>query len=511
MRKGMCAAGAALSAFALAVAPADAEEGMWTFDNFPAQRMRAELGWAPDQPWLDRVMAASARIPGCSASLVSGQGLALTNHHCVIACVQALSDAANDYLANGFMARQREQEARCPSLTLQTLASIEDVTARIDAATAAVAPEAFAAARDGEIARLQRACNGGGQRCEVVTLYQGGRYALYTYRYYDDVRLVFAPEHAMAAFGGDDDNFQFPRYGLDFAFLRLYEGGAPALTPNHLALRFTRVADDEVVLAAGNPGATSRLRTVAELVFERDVHLPWRLSMLGAARDRVRAYAAQGADQARQSASTLQSLENIHTVLAGRLAALNDPTQFAHAGAREEDLRARVGRNAAAQREVGEAWAEVEAAQAANRELFYSYQLLELRAAEGSQLFAWARDIVRAAAERQRPSAERLPRYAAARLPALSQTVTANRGVAPGLEQIYLEVWLNGVAAHAPADVRARMLGVETPAAVAARLAQSQLADPLFRRQLWEGGASAVASSSDPLIALVRSMDGEAR
>lgn len=510
MRKGMCAAGAALSVLAFAGAAA-AEEGMWTFDSFPVERMRDDAGWAPDQTWLDRAMRASARIPGCSASVVSGQGLVLTNHHCVIACVQSLSSAERDFLAEGFQARSREQELRCGGMYAQVLTSIEDVTSRLDAATASAPPDQFADLRDAEIALIQRDCNVGARRCEVVTLYQGGRYALYTYRRFDDVRLVFAPEHAMAAYGGVADNFNYPRFAADFAFLRVYAGGAPAATPNHLSLRFTPVEEGELVLAAGNPGATSRFRTVAEMAFERDVHLPWRVASLQAARERVRAYAGLGAEQSRQSASTLQSLENLHMVLAGRLAALRDVAQFARAGAREEDLRARVDRNAAARREVAGAWAEIEAAQARHRAVFYPYQYLELRAAEGSQLFAWARDIVRAAAEADRPAGERLPRYAEARRPALAQAVLAERGVVVPLEQIYLEAWLAGLAAHLPAAQASRVLAGEAPAALAARLAQSRLGDAAYRRELWEGGAAATAASDDPLIVFVRAWDSEAR
>ncbi|HJS79733.1 MAG TPA: S46 family peptidase, partial [Vitreimonas sp.] len=212
MRGKWRAAAAAVGILACVASPASSEEGMWTFDNFPAARMQAELGWAPDQAWLDRIMAGTARLPGCSASNVSGQGLVLTNHHCVISCVTALSSAEANYIDDGFMARTREEERRCPNMSVQVLTGISDVTQQIDAATASATPETFADVRNAEIARLEGACTSGARRCEVVTLYQGGRYSLYTYRRYDDVRLVFAPEHRMAAFGGDPDNFNFPRY-----------------------------------------------------------------------------------------------------------------------------------------------------------------------------------------------------------------------------------------------------------------------------------------------------------
>ena len=288
MRQKLRTAAAVVGILGLSAAPsATAEEGMWTFDNFPADRMRAEMGWAPDQAWLDRVMTGTARLPGCSASNVSEAGLVLTNHHCVITCVSAVSTTDNNYVENGFMARVREAELRCPNMSIDVLTAIRDVTGTISAATAGVAAEGFAPARDAEFARLTDECTTSETRCEVVTLYQGGRYGLYQYRRYSDVRLVFAPEHAMAAFGGEPDNFSFPRYGLDFSFLRLYDNGQPAVTPGHLDMRFTPPAEDEIVLIAGNPGRTSRLRTTAEFAFERDVNLPWQIAMLSELRGRL--------------------------------------------------------------------------------------------------------------------------------------------------------------------------------------------------------------------------------
>jgi hypothetical protein len=490
---------------------ASGEEGMWTFDNFPAARMQASLGWAPDQAWLDRVMQGTARMPGCSASNVSGAGLVLTNHHCVIACVQALSSAAANYLDAGFMAHAGGEERRCPGMYVQVLSHIEDVTAAINAAAQTVGPEGFARARDGVVARLQSRCAAGPRVCEVVTLYQGGRYALYTYKRYDDVRLVFAPEHQAAAFGGDADNFNFPRYDADFAFLRLYENGAPAQTPAHLSMRFTPLQDNEVVLIAGNPGATSRLKTVAELRFERDIDLPWRVATLSVLRDKLLAYAASGPEQARIASNSVQSVENALKASIGRRDALADPAGFAHVEAREADLQTRIRRNLAAVRDIGAAWGDAAAAEAAYRRIFYRFQYLELRAGERSDLFAWARDIVRGGAERQKPDPARLPRYAEARLAAVQQSLLEDRPVHADFEELNLSAWLSGLSAYVAPATRRSVLGAETPSALAHRLAQSRLADPAFRQQLWTGGAEAVAASDDPMIVFVRAWDAQAR
>lgn len=513
MRQKLRAAAAALGILALVSTPASSEEGMWTFDNFPSARMQSELGWAPDQAWLDRVMTGSARLPGCSASNVSGQGLVLTNHHCVISCVTALSTADANYIEHGFMARTREEERRCPNMNVDVLTNISDVTQSIETATTGVAADVFARTRDAEIARLERECSSGTTRCEVVTLYQGGRYALHRYTRYTDVRLVFAPEHSMAAFGGDPDNFNFPRYDTDFSFLRVYVDDAPATTPNHLSLRFTPVEENEIVLIAGNPGRTSRLRTTAELAFERDTGLPWQLASLAEIRGRLIAYSQQGPDQARIASSALQGVENSFKGLSGRRQALADPAGFARVAERQADLQNRVRRNRASQREVGDAWGEIERAQTTYRSMFYSYQYLEARAGERSLLFSWARDLVRGGAERALPDAERLPRYTDARIASVENGLRAARPVTQAFEEIHLAFWLSKMRENLTVDHLAvqRVLGAESPEALAARLSRSRLADPAYRMQLWEGGAAAIAASDDPMIQFVRAWDADAR
>ena len=483
---------------------------MWTLDNFPSADMARRLGWAPDAAWLDRVMGGVARLPGCSGANVSGEGLVLTNHHCVINCIEALSGAGVDYIANGFAARTRAQERRCPNTSISVLQSIEDVTARIDEATSGVAAAAFAQARNAEIARLESSCADAAESCEVVTLHQGGRYALYRYRRYDDVRLVFAPEHAMAAFGGDADNFDFPRYCADFAFVRLYENSAPAATPRRLRMRFSPLAADEIVLAAGNPGATSRLRSVAELSFEREVGLPWRLALLREQRVRLLGFSAVGVDQARRAAPALQSVENSLKGLTGRLEALNNAVGFAQVIAGEQDLRARVRRNRAAMRESGQAWVEIERAQQAHRAIFVQYQLLEARAGERSEIFLWARDLVRGAAASGEAERERLPRYTEARMPIVLLGLRAQRVVDPALEALHLALWLENVATQLPGAQAQSIFGGETPQALAQRLAQSLLADAGVRAALWDGGEVAIAASDDPMLIFVRALEAHA-
>jgi hypothetical protein len=503
-----------LAALALSAAPALAEEGMWTFDNFPAERMRAEMGWAPDADWLSQVMPATARLPSCSGANVSGEGLVLSNQHCVLACLNQVSPPERSLVLEGFVARAREEETRCPGMQVLLLDAVEDVTTRIEAASEGVAPADFARVRDAEMSRIVAACEVGGGHCEVMTLYQGGRYALYRYRQYDDVRLVFAPEYAVAQFGGDSENFTFPRTSADFAVLRLYRNGAPASTPRHLRLRLDPPQEGEIVIAAGNPGPTSRHRTASELAFERDVVAPWRAAALADARARLGAYAARGGDETRLAIETIETIGNIADAYAGRQRALADAGALAGVNALERDLQARVARNLAAQRDVGDAWGEIARAQHAYRGFFFTHQYAEVRAGERSDLFAWARDIVRAAAELGKPASQRLERYAPPNLTRVEHWVHAPQPVRPDWEAINLEIWLTQaqryLASENP-DLAARLLGAEEPAALAQRLAASRLIDPAYRAELWAGGPAAVAASDDPMIALVRALDAEAR
>lgn len=437
----------------------------------------------------------------------------MTNHHCVVSCISAHSAAEHNFIADGFLAATREEELRCPNMSVQVLTGISDVTTRISSATADVAAESFAHARDAEIARIESECTAAPTLCEVVTLYDGGRYALYRYKSYHDVRLVFAPEHQMAAFGGDPDNFNFPRYCIDVSFMRLYERNAPAVTPNHLPMRFTPLAENEIVLIAGNPGHTSRQYTSAELAFERDLNLPWQITDLTELRTQIAAYAAQSPDQARIASGTLQSVENALKGLAGRRAALQDRQGFARITAAEQDLQTRVGRNLAAQRDVGDAWGEVARAQTAYRGIFHRYQYLEARAGELSLLFGWARDIVRGAEERNKPDAERIPRFGDAHLATVVAGLRAERPITPDFERLKLAFWLTKLRARLPANdpVAQRIFRGQSPNALAAQLVQSRLADAAYRMELWQGGAAAVAASDDPLIQFVRAWDADAR
>ena len=508
----------------LAVAPlllltlaARADEGMWTFDNFPAAAVKAKYGVDVTPAFLDHVRGAAVRLSsGCSASVVTALGLVLTNNHCVRDCAQSLSTPQVDYVRDGFQATRRDDEKLCPGMQAEILEAISDATPRITAAAAGKSGQDFVRARDGEIAAAEKEGCAGREalyRCQVITLYQGGQYKLYRYRKYADVRLVAAPEAAMAFFGGDPDNFNFPRYDLDFSFVRLYEGGKPVATPDHLSWRTAPPRENEPVFVAGNPGTTQRLLTAEQLETLRDKSLPTTLVLYSELRGRLIQFAHGGAEQARIADDFLFSLENSFKAYTGQQKALVDPALIAAKHRSDDALKAKVAANPALAAATGDAWGEIGRAQVAQRELYDTYTLQETRAGLRSGLFGYARALVRAAAERAKPNGTRLPGYTDSQLPLLEKQVLDAEPVYPQLEQLALEFWLLKLREYLTADSPATklFLGKESPEALSARLAKSGLADPALRRRLWDGGMAAITASDDPMIKYVLATDAASR
>jgi hypothetical protein len=515
----VAAAVAVLAALAAAAFPgaAHADEGMWTFDNFPSAAVKAKYGVNIDAAWLDHVRGAAVRLStGCSASIVTATGLVLSNHHCVRECAQQNSTAAADYVKDGFLAQRREDEKLCAGMVAEVLAGITDVSSRVTAAAAGKTGQAFIKARDAEIAAVEKeGCSGKEQqyRCQVVTLYQGGQYKLYTYRKYTDVRLVFAPEGDTAFFGGDPDNFNFPRYDLDFSLVRLYEDGRPASTPVHL--RWSTVAPPEgaPVFIAGNPGTTQRLLTADQLETLRDVSLPATLLLLSELRGRLLRFAAESPEHARIADDALFGVENSYKAYHGQQQALVDPALIAAKRAEDAKLRASVMKNARLAKEIGDPWAETARAQAHLRALYFRYALLEARAGIQSELFSYARALVRAAQERAKPNGERLPEYTDSRLALLQKRLLDPHPVYPDLEELVLGFWLSKLRENLTADSpdTRLFLGRDSPETLAAQLSRSRLGDPAVRKALWEGGLPAVQASSDPMIQFVLRTDAASR
>ena len=496
---------------------ARADEGMWTFDNFPSEAVKAKYGVTIDKAWLDNVRQNAVRLStGCSASIVSGNGLVLTNNHCVRDCEQSLSTGDTDYVKDGFMPATREDEKLCPGMQAEILVSISDVTDRVTSAAAGKTGQAFVKARDAAIAAVEKeGCAGREKlyRCQVVTLYQGGQYKLYTFRKYSDVRIAFAPEEQMAFFGGDPDNFNFPRYDLDFSFVRLYENGKPIKTPNHLRWSAAPPREGEPVFVVGNPGTTDRLYTADQLKTLRDLSLPTIQLLYSELRGRLIRFSEESSENARTSADELFGIENSFKAYYGMEKALRDPALIRAKEAYDQVLRDKVAADPTLLKEIGFPWAETAAAQVAQHALYMPSLFMERAAGFDSSLFSYARTLVRAAEERAKPNSERLPEYTDSRLPLLEKRTLDEKPVYPKVEQLLLEFWLSKLREYLTADSDGTkiFLGKESPETLSARLAASKLGDAAYRKQLWDGGIDAVKASDDPMIKYVLATDAASR
>lgn len=512
----LAALGAATAVLSLPAAPARADEGMWTFDNFPIATVNEKYGTNIDQAWLDRVRNAAVRLQGCSASMVSNEGLILTNHHCVVSCVQDLSTAENDYVKNGWMPATREEEKKCPGQTAEILTDIVDVTDRVTGAGAGLEGAAFVQARAAEIDRIQKETCGDDQKltCQVISFYRGGQYKLYKFRKYDDVRLAFAPEFQAAFFGGDPDNFNFPRYALDAAFLHAYEDGKPVSSPNFLKWNPNAPAEGDVTFVAGNPGTTQRLLTVAQLEVLRDQQLPLGLIQTSELRGRLLEYSTRDEEAKRVSVDPIFGLENGFKVQYGQQGALTDPAFMATKRQEEADLRQRVAADPALAQRIGDPWADLERVSAAQRDLFLPYRQLESAAGQRSSLYSYAKAIVRASKERAKPASERRAGYGDADIATLGRRLATETPISNDLEKIYLDFWLSKTREYLTvdnADVKA-LLGKESPEQIAERLVDgTKLGDPAFRAQALAMTPEQLAASGDPMIAFVLANDDAAQ
>jgi hypothetical protein len=497
-----------------------ADEGMWTFDNFPSAEVKTRYGADITPQWLDRTRRAVVRLEGgCTGSFASPDGLVLTNHHCVVECIARLATAERDTQALGFRARSRAEEARCPAEAVSVLERMEDVTPVIAAAVGDAQGATANERRKSRLTELEQACEASYQSagrkphsCEAVTLYGGGQYFIYHYRRYTDVRLVLAPESTVAFFGGDIDNFEFPRWNLDFSLLRAYEDGKPARTPDYLRWRSAGAAAGEPVFVAGHPGSTERLSTVAQLNFERAVSQGHWLLRGAELRGRLLQYSSQGTDQARIAQESLFGLENVFKVRRNLQSVLLDEQFMAARVAAEQALRARV---AGDPRLAGDAtaWQEIEDALSSYGRFWYRHNFIEVGAGLQGDFADTAGFIVRAALERERPNSSRRRDYTDPALPRLKQVALAPLPDHRDLEILRLTFSLEKMVEYLGLDdpaVRAA-LGRESARSVATRVIRgTRIQEVAFREQLWAGGRAAVEASDDPLIKLVLALEPEA-
>ena len=489
--------------------PLQAEEGMWTFDNPPVKQLKDQYNFTPTQAWLDHVRLSSVRLnDGGSGSFVSAHGLLLTNHHVARGQLQKNSTAGHDYIQTGFYAATQDQEMKSADLEVNVLMSLENVTDRVQAAVKiAKSAEAEFTARKTAIAAIERESQEKtGLRSDVVTLYQGGEYWLYRYKKYTDVRLVFAPEQQAAFFGGDPDNFTYPRYDLDMALFRVYENGKPIDSKDYLKWNPKGADDKDLVFVSGHPGSTERLDTMAQLTQERDLVEPNTLKIY---RDRIRVlkeFSAQGPEQARQAASRIFSLENSRKAFEGRLQGLTDPVVFAKKQKEESDFKAKVMANSQWKAAYGNAWSEIEAAEkkAASRYKEQYFHGLD------SSLASTATTIVQYVVEVKKPDGERLPGFHDSQLDSLKFQLASTAPTYNEMEIARMTGALQlDLAEAGPNDPFVKLvLNGQTPKQVATALVNgTKLADPTERKKLLDGGEAAVAASTDPMIMLARKLD----
>ncbi|MCY2958776.1 MAG: S46 family peptidase [Planctomycetota bacterium] len=509
---------AAVAALTLLSPRSRADEGMWLFNKPPTKQIQAKYGFELTPQWLEHVQKSCVRIStGGSGSIVSPNGLVMTNHHVGSDMLEKLSTGDKDYIKDGFYARSYAEEVPCPDLEINVLWTIEDVTERVNKAVPATASLAEQnSARRKELSAIEaQSLKETGLKSEVVTLYQGGRYHLYRYKRYEDVRLVMAPEKDIAFFGGDPDNFEFPRFDLDMCFFRIYEGGKPLAAEHYLKWSRNGATDNELVFVTGHPGRTERLNTHAHLEFMRDTQYPLQMRNMWRREVQLATFMGRSEEFRRIAEGDFFGIQNTRKARTGILAGLQDPALMAQKLAAETELRKAVAANPQWEKDWGDAWSQVEAAKRVHSEL-----LVRLSAfggpgmALGGTMFGAAKDLVRLADESAKSDGERLREYRESNKASFEFGLYSPAPVYPDLEveklAASLQLMVELLGGKDPAVVQA--LAGKAPRERAEELIRgSGLADVAVRKRVAAGGKDAITSSSDPLIQMVRSLDGENR
>ena len=515
---------AALLAFLAQPAAFFADEGMWTFDNPPRKQWKERYNFEPSDAWFEHVRLASVRLnDGGSGSFVSPDGLMVTNQHVASGQLQKVSTKEKDYTKEGFYARTNDDELKCPDLECNVLVSYEDVTARIQAAVKPGASNMEASEqRKAVIGTIEKeAAARTGLKCEVISLYNGGEHWLYSFKKYTDIRLVFAVEEQIAFFGGDSDNFTYPRYDLDVAFFRAYENNKPAKTPHYFKWSAGGAADGELVILPGNPGSTARLLTLAQIQFQRDVGNQLQKQVWSSRRDALARYAERGAEQARQAGSGSRSFNNSLKRLVGQQEGLMNPRMMAKKEAEEKALRDAVARRADLQKSYGDAWDRIATAyrdypKMAPRIAFSTLTPLRVDAFGTtfgnpvSRLATIAAAIVRYTEETRKPSNQRYDELRDSNLESFRFSLLSRAPIYPEMDEHLLGAWLEEAQKTLGSNdpfVRAALGGSSPTAAAKRAVTGTRLADVDARKALIEGGADAVAKSDDPMIVLARNVE----
>jgi hypothetical protein len=495
--------------------PVLADEGMWPFNNVPAKELQTKYHWAPDKAWLDHVRLASVRFnSGGSGSFVSETGLVLTNHHVGANCIQKISTPEHDYIQSGYFAKSAAEEVKCPDLELNVLEGIEDVTAQVNAGVRAGMTDAqVLEAQKAEQAKIEKDCNEKtGLRCNTITLYAGGEYDLYKYKKYTDVRLVVAPEFGIAFFGGDPDNFTYPRWDIDFAIFRIYENDK-ALRPQH-SLKWNSAGpkEEDLVLVSGNPGSTSRLDTLAQLEFDRDFRYPLQIEYLQRRASLLHDFSDKGAENARMANRQLFGIENSLKANRGREQAQQDLKVMAKKAAEEKELKAKAASDPKLASYAG-AWDAIAAAHKAYSQRYKRDAIMGRSLASAPEMTT-ARTIVRYVAEKEKPNEKRLEEFRESNLKSLEFSLFSPAPIYPALEKITIADSFRDMVEKLGADDSfvKKVLAGKSPEERANELVDgTKLKDVAFRKELVSGGVKAVEESTDPMIALARQTDPELR
>jgi hypothetical protein len=496
---------------------ARADEGMWPYNQFPKQMLKAKHGFEPSDEWLKHVRLSSVRFnSGGSGSFVSSGGLVMTNHHVGADALQKMSTEQRDLLKLGYHAKSTAEEMKCVDLELNVLMNIEDVTQRVnEAVKPGQSPADSQLARRAIINTIEKeAFDKSGLRSDVVTLFQGGQYHLYQFKKYTDIRLVFAPEKDIAFFGGDPDNFEFPRYDLDVCFFRVYENDKPAKIEHFLKWSKAGADDGELVFVSGHPGRTSRLNSVAHLEYLRDIVMPQQLDVLRRREVLLKTFSDRSLENARRATDDLFSYQNSRKARIGGLAGLQDPNIMSRKKSDEADLRSRVEQDSQLREKYASAWDEVKKTIDFVKTIRTEYNLLEPGLAFNSELFGIARTLLRMAEEDSKPNAQRLREFGEAGRASLEQQLFSEAPIYTDLETAKLADSLAMMTEQLGADheLVKKVLGGKSPRDRAAELIKGcSLAKVDERKKIASGGKSAIESSGDAMIKLARMVDPRAR
>jgi hypothetical protein len=509
---------AALCALCISAAPTRADEGMWLLNAPPTKQLQEKYHFTATPEWMEHLQKSCVRFEtGGSGSIVSADGLVMTNHHVGSDMLLKLSTKEHNLLAEGFWAKTRDAELKCPDLELNILWQIEDVTDKVNAATKDKPDAEVGKARREAIAAIEKASKDKtGLKSEIVTLYGGAKYHLYRYRSYTDIRLVFAPEEAIAFFGGDTDNFEFPRFDLDCCFFRIYENDKPLKPEHHLTWSSAGASENDLIFVCGHPGHTDRLNTYDHLRIARDAELPRRLGEYWRREIKDQGFAGRSAENARIVRDNLFDIANSRKAVTGELDGLQDPALMAAKKADEDALRAKIDADPTKKSKWGDAWGQVSTLKKSEQLFAERRALLDkvLGGFGGSRLMAHAITLVRLAEELPKKSDQRLKEFGDAHLDSLYLDLYSPEPIYDSLEVFFLAQTIQRCAERLGAEdpTVITMLGGKSPTERAAELVKAcTLRDPAARKALAKGGASAVASSTDPMIILARQLDPESR